>query len=130
MSENIWNNFENFWDKNEINKKAESYQNYFENKNKKEDFSWVNEKDKDSLKEKNIPKSMKWGIPNHILGDIDKAKFIIGLINPGTHMEKSDSENCNTVGEYIVKEKDKEKKIEINENQTLSFASKEIYEKI
>lgn len=53
---------------------------------------------------------MKWGIPNHILGDIDKAKFIVGLLNPRTHMKKEESEACNTVGEYIEQEIEIEKK--------------------
>lgn len=123
MSQNIFRNFENFWDKNDIKKKAESYQNYYKN-NKGEDFSWINEKDKDSLKKRTVKKSMKWGIPNHILGDIDKSKFIIGLLNPGTHMKKEESEACNTVGEYIEHEIEIEKK----ENQNFSFTSKEVYE--
>ena len=109
MSQNIFRNFENFWDKNDIKKKAESYQNYYKN-NKDEDFSWINEKDKDSLKKINISKSMKWGIPNHILGDIDNSKFIIGLLNPGINMKQDEAENCNNVGEYIKKELKSEKK--------------------
>lgn len=123
MSQNIFRNFENFWDKNDIKKKAEYYQNYYKN-NKGEDFSWINEKDKDSLKKTAVKKSMKWGIPNHILGDIDKSKFIIGLLNPGTHMKEEESEACNTVGEYIEQEIEIEKK----ENKNFSFTSKEVYE--
>ena len=80
MSQNIFKNFENFWNKNDIKQKAEDYHNYFENTDKEGDFSWINEKDKSSLKKGDIPKSMKWGIHNHILGDIDKAKFIIGYL--------------------------------------------------
>ncbi len=123
MSQNIFKNFENFWNKNDIKQKAEDYHNYFENTDKEGDFSWINKKDKSSLKENNITKSMKWGIPNHILGDIDKAKFIIGLLNPRTHMEREEYEDCDTVGEYIENEINIEKK----ENQ--SFSSKEVYEK-
>ncbi|HBI0959558.1 TPA: hypothetical protein ACYS2D_001813 [Staphylococcus aureus] len=125
MSENIWKNFENFWNKNEIKQKSELYHNYFENPNKEESFSWINEKDKDSLKKINISKSMKWGIPNHILGDIDNSKFIIGLLNPGINMKQDEAENCNTVGEYIEKELKSEKK----ELKEISFPSKEVYEK-
>lgn len=108
MSQNIFKNFENFWNKNDIKQKAEDYHNYFENTDKEGDFSWINEKDKSSLKKGDIPKSMKWGIPNHILGDIDKAKFIIGLLNPGTNMTEKDAKKCETVGDYIKNEMNKE----------------------
>lgn len=124
MSQNIFKNFENFWNKNDIKQKAEDYHNYFENTDKEGDFSWINEKDKSSLKKGDISKSMKWGIPNHILGDIDKAKFIVGLLNPRTHMKKEESEACNTVGEYIEQEIEIEKK----ENKNFTFTSKEVYE--
>lgn len=137
MSQNIFKNFENFWNKNDIKQKAEDYHNYFENTDKEGDFSWINEKDKSSLKKGDIPKSMKWGIPNHILGDIDKAKFIIGLLNPGTNMTEKDAKKCETVGDYIKNEMNKE----MGENRDLVIrtdkkkykipfpgASKEIYE--
>lgn len=137
MSQNIFKNFENFWNENEIKQKAKAYHNYFEDPEKKGDFSWVNEKDKDSLKKNNIEKSLKWGIPNHILGDIDKAKFIIGLLNPGTNMTKADAKKCETVGDYIKNEMNKE----MGENRDLVIrtdekkykipfpgASKEVYE--
>ena len=64
------------------------------------------------------------GIPNHILGDIDNSKFIIGLLNPGINMKQDEAENCNTVGEYI--EKNLKVKKELKE---ISFPSKEVYEK-
>ncbi|MFV5937971.1 hypothetical protein ACLIJS_07810 [Mammaliicoccus sciuri] len=85
------------------------------------DFSWINEKDKINKKSK----SVHWGIPNHILGDIDNAKVIIGLFNPGTHMNESSSEKCSTVGEYIQNEVSIEKDI----IPGVEFDSKEIYEK-
>ena len=56
MNQNIFKNFENFWDENEIKQKAKVYHNYFENPKKEGDFSWVNEKDKDSFKKNNIEK--------------------------------------------------------------------------
>ncbi|WP_145382610.1 hypothetical protein [Staphylococcus epidermidis] len=151
MSQNIFKNFENFWNKNDIKQKAEDYHNYFENTDKEGDFSWINEKDKSSLKKGDIPKSMKWGIPNHILGDIDKAKFIIGLLNPGTNMKKEESESCNTVGDYICEEKKHEMCNKIEDEEMYKdhkllirtevkpeekkykipfpFSSKEVYEK-
>lgn len=121
MSQNIFKNFENFWNKNDIKQKAEDYHNYFENTDKEGDFSWINEKDKSSLKKGDIPKSMKWGIPNHILGDIDKAKFIIGLLNPGTNMIEKDAKKCETVGDYIKNEMNKE----MEENRDLVIRTKE-----
>lgn len=137
MSQNIFKNFENFWNRNDIKQKTEDYHNYFENTDKEGDFSWINEKDKSSLKKGDIPKSMKWGIPNHILGDIDKAKFIIGLLNPGTNMGKKESEACNTVGDYIKNEMNKEmgenRDIVIKANEKeykipFPTSSKEVYE--
>lgn len=138
MSQNIFKNFENFWNENEIKKKAKAYHNYFENPEKEGEFSWINEKDKDNLKKKSIEKSIKWGVPNHILGDIDKAKFIIGLINPGINMTKKDAEKCETIGTYIKNEMNEE----MGENRELVIrrtkeekykipfpgASKEFYE--
>ena len=121
MNQNIFKNFENFWDENEIKQKAKAYHNYFENPKKEGDFSWVNEKDKDSFKKNNIEKSLKWGIPNHILGDIDKAKFIIGLLNPGTNMTKKDANKCETVGTYIKNEMNEE----MGENRDLVIRTKE-----
>lgn len=121
MSQNIFKNFENFWNKNDIKQKAEDYHNYFENTDKEGDFSWINEKDKSSLKKGDISKSMKWGIPNHILGDIDKAKFIIGLLNPRTNMTKKDAKKCETVGDYIKNEMNKE----MGENRDLVIRTKE-----
>lgn len=121
MSQNIFKNFENFWDENEIKQKVKVYHSYFEDPEKKGDFSWVNEKDKDSLKKNNIEKSLKWGIPNHILGDIDKAKFIIGLLNPGTNMTKEDAKKCETVGTYIKNEMNEE----MGENRDLVIRTKE-----
>lgn len=121
MSQNIFKNFENFWDENEIKQKAKVYHSYFEDPEKKGDFSWINEKDKDSLKKNNIKKSLKWGIPNHILGDIDKAKFIIGLLNPGTNMTEKDANKCETVGTYIKSEMNEE----IGENRDLVIRTKE-----
>ncbi|MCC3738096.1 hypothetical protein [Staphylococcus hominis] len=121
MNQNIFKNFENFWDENEIKQKAKVYHNYFENPKKEGDFSWVNEKDKDSFKKNNIEKSLKWGIPNHILGDIDKAKFIIGLLNPGTNMIKKDANKCETVGTYIKNEMNEE----MGENRDLVIRTKE-----
>lgn len=50
MSQNIFKNFENFWNENEIKQKAKAYHNYFENPEKEGEFSWINEKDKDNLK--------------------------------------------------------------------------------
>lgn len=121
MNQNIFKNFENFWNENEIKQKAKTYHSYFENPEKKRDFSWVNEKDKDSLKKNNIEKSLNWGIPNHILGDIDKAKFIIGLLNPGTNMTEKDAKKCETVGDYIKNEMNKE----MGENRDLVIRTDE-----
>ena len=121
MSQNIFKNFENFWNENEIKQKAKTYHSYFENPEKEGDFSWVNEKDKDSLKKNNTEKSLNWGIPNHILGDIDKAKFIIGLLNPGTNMTEKDANKCETVGTYIKNEMNEE----MGENRDLVIRTKE-----
>lgn len=121
MSQNIFKNFENFWNENEIKQKAKAYHNYFENPEQEGEFSWVNEKDKDNLKKKTIEKSMKWGIPNHILGDIDKAKFIIGLLNPGINMTKKDAEKCETIGTYIKNEMNEE----MGENRDLVIRTEE-----
>ncbi|EEQ80971.1 hypothetical protein [Staphylococcus warneri] len=121
MSGNLWSEFETFWDRNEIEKKGERYQELYENPDKTDDtFTWVNEKDKLNKESK----AANWGIPNHILGDIDNAKFIVGLFNPGTHMTAEQSEQCSTVGEYIQKE------IEIEKNTVygVEFESKEIFE--
>lgn len=95
---------EKFWNKEKIKKQAEKYQHMYEHPEDTNDFSWINEKDKINKKSK----SVHWGIPNHILGDIDNAKVIIGLFNPGTHMNESSSEKCSTVGnifkmKYLLK---------------------------
>lgn len=119
MCGNLWNDFEIFWDKNEIGRKAVEYQYLYDHPENGNDFSWINEKDK--LNEKS--KAIHWGIPNHILGDIDKAKVIVGLLNPGTHMKSEESQNCDTVGEYIKQEV----KIERNTSRKVSSESKEVY---
>ena len=46
MSEKLWNEFEKFWDKNEIERMAEEYQYLYEHPENTDDFCWVNEKDK------------------------------------------------------------------------------------
>lgn len=120
MCGNLWNNFEKFWDKSEIERKAEEYQYLYNYPEKVKDFSWINEKDK--LNEKS--KAIHWGIPNHILGDIDNAKVIVGLLNPGTHMKSEESKNCDTVGEYIKQEV----KIEQNTSRKVNSESKEVYQ--
>lgn len=116
MSEKLWNEFEKFWDKNEIERMAEEYQYLYEHPENADDFCWVNEKDKLNTNSKAIC----WGVPNHILGDIDKAKVIVGLLNPGTHMESEVSEKCETVGDYIKNEMNKE----MGENRDLVIRTK------
>lgn len=120
MSEKLWNEFEKFWDKNEIERMAEEYQYLYEHPENADDFCWVNEKDKLNTNSKAIC----WGVPNHILGDIDKAKVIVGLLNPGTHMESEVSEKCDTVGKYIKEEV----KIEKNSSRKVDSESKEVYQ--
>ncbi len=121
MSEKLWDEFIQFWDEDEIKEKAERYQELYENPEEIDnDFSWVNKKEKLNK----ISKAAMWGIPNHILGDIDNSKFIIGLFNPGTHMNKTTSEECSTVGEYIQSEVSLEKNIV----DGVEFDSKEVYE--
>lgn len=120
MNENLWNEFENFWDKSEIKIKAEEYQYLYDHPENVKNFSWINKKDK--LNEKS--KAIHWGIPNHVLGDIGKAKVIVGLLNPGTHMKSQASEKCDTVGKYIKEEV----KIEQNSSMKVHFDSKEAYQ--
>ncbi|MBI5973644.1 hypothetical protein [Staphylococcus caledonicus] len=127
MSNDLWNKFENFWNKEEVKEKAERYQELYKNPEiEDEEFSWINDNDRDDLKRKKS-KAIRWGIPNHILGDIDNAKFIVGLLNPRTHMKTKDSNDCETVGEYIQEEFAIEKKY-VNDKNNTDFASKEIFE--
>ena len=46
MSQNIFKNFENFWNENEIKQKAKAYHNYFEEHEKKEIFLGLMKKTK------------------------------------------------------------------------------------
>ncbi|EHJ07582.1 hypothetical protein [Staphylococcus simiae] len=123
MTGELWSKFEDFWDKEKIEDKAKLYQDFYDGSKKKDQgFTWVSSKDQLN-KESN---AAKWGIPNHVLGDVDNTEVIIGLFNPGTHMDTDASESCNTVREYIQGEVNKEKE---NANQTgVDFESKEIYE--
>lgn len=124
MSNDLWNEFEKFWDREEVKEKAERYQELYKNPEiEDEEFPWINDNDRDDLKRKKS-KAIHWGIPNHILGDIDNAKFIVGLFNPGTHMDTEKSKKCETVGDYIKKEV----KIEKKEVERVDFESKEIFE--
>ncbi|CAM3109578.1 hypothetical protein [Staphylococcus argensis] len=108
MSESLWNELEEFWNNGgNIEEKAEKYHYLYEHPESKEKFSWGHHKDEQlEKKSSKSGKVLRWGIPNHVLGDIDKAKVVIGLLNPRTQTEES--KNCDTVGEYIRKERTNE----------------------
>ncbi|SCT09251.1 hypothetical protein [Staphylococcus caeli] len=120
MDNSIWSDFEKFWNKKDINEKSIKYQELFNNPSSNQDFTWINKSDVLNSKSK----AVNWGIPNHILGDIDNSNFIIGLFNPGTNMKKNISEKCNTVGKYIITEREFEKSL----IDTLNVQSKEVFE--
>lgn len=117
MSESLWNELEEFWDNGgNIEEKAEKYKELNENPESEEEFSWGHHQD-EKLKKKygDGAKALHWGVPNHVLGDIDNAKVIIGLLNPRT--QTKESKNCDTVGEYIREER----KNESNEDESNEF---------
>lgn len=54
MSNDLWNEFEKFWDREEVKEKAERYQELYKNPEiEDEEFSWINDNDRDDLKRKN-----------------------------------------------------------------------------
>lgn len=108
MSESLWNELEEFWDKENVEEKAEKYQELYEDPKEDsqnvEEFSWVHEKDNLNAKSQSIA----WGIPNHVLGDIDKAKVVVGLLNPGTLITDEEAKEYTTIRGYIKEELERE----------------------
>ncbi|WP_368791302.1 hypothetical protein AB3Z09_04205 [Companilactobacillus farciminis] len=75
-------------------------------KNNDNSFSWVLDGDKDSIK--NIEKSMskssrsiKWGLPNLVIGDYENAEFFLCLLNPRVQSSTSDGKN---IKDYVKRE--------------------------
>lgn len=104
--QDFWSNHEDY----DIREKAREYIELYESNGNSDHFSWVHPEDAPYIKE-NGCNAVRWGIPNQILGDIEKAKFIFGLYNPGTHMKNEESNECANIKEYVDRETEKESDI-------------------
>ncbi|WCG35917.1 hypothetical protein [Companilactobacillus farciminis] len=101
----------------EINNKAEIYKEAFNKEKEIKDFSWVLDADKKVLKLGRNSKdvnSIKWGIPNMVIGNPESADFYLCLLNPRV---EDATKSVKNVQEYILKETGKISKDEITEEK-------------
>ena len=95
----------------EITKNATEYIKFYDDKEKSKkeikDFSWVLDADKKVLKLGRNSKdvnSIKWGIPNMVIGNPESADFYLCLLNPRVQDSETKADN---VEEYIANCKNK-----------------------
>lgn len=117
----------------EITKNATEYIKFYDDKEKSKkeikDFSWVLDADKKVLKLGRNSKdvnSIKWGIPNMVIGNPESADFYLCLLNPRVQDSETKADN---VEEYILKETGKKSKEEIlgKENESANYFRNEYY---
>lgn len=87
--------------------------------NNDDDFSWLDIEDKQWEK---INNNIKFGIPNHVRGDIEKAELFICLTNP--NIDIRDNNKFNSLEEYYSfgEENDKSKKSELKNQSEYKIA--------
>lgn len=120
--QDFWSNHGDY----DIREKAREYIELYQSNGNSEHFSWVHPEDAPYIKE-NGCNAVRWGIPNQILGDIDKAKFIFGLFNPGTQMRTGIGNECKDITEYVEEEKKEERNLGVD---GVNFESKEYSENL
>lgn len=101
----------------EVSNKAEIYKEAFNKEKEIKDFSWVLDADKKVLKLGRNSKdvnSIKWGIPNMVIGNPESADFYLCLLNPRV---EDATKSVKNVQEYILKETGKISKDEISEEK-------------
>lgn len=117
----------------EITKNATEYIKFYDDKEKSKkeikDFSWVLDADKKVLKLGRNSKdvnSIKWGIPNMVIGNPESADFYLCLLNPRVQDSETKADN---VEEYILKETGKKSKEEFlgKENESANYFRNEYY---
>lgn len=118
--QDFWSNHENY----DIREKAREYIDLYQSNGNSDHFSWVHPEDAPYVNA-NICKAIRWGIPNQIIGDIEKAKFVIGLINPGTQISTLAGNQCDNITEYVTAEQAEENNTGVN---NVHFESKEYSE--
>lgn len=118
--QDFWSNHEDY----DIREKAREYIELYQSNGNSDHFSWVHPEDAPYIKE-NGCNAVRWGIPNQIIGDIEKAKFVIGLLNPGTQIETEASNQCGNITEYVTAEQAEENNTGVD---NVSFESKEYSE--
>ncbi|AMY05964.1 hypothetical protein CD149_07055 [Staphylococcus condimenti] len=113
----FWSNSNQY----DIKEKAEEYIELYKTGANSDHFTWVHPEDAPYINTDNC-KAAQWGIPNQILGDIEKAKFIFGLYNPGTQMKNNEANKTTNVEDYVNKEKEAEQTVN---GEHFDFESKE-----
>jgi len=105
---------ENPWNEKTITSLGKKYNEYYEKEKELEkkgelkdtdkigedEFSWVLEEDKGKIDDSKS-NSIKWGIPNQVIGDYEKANLFLCLLNPRTRNLTDEGKNLKS---YINKE--------------------------
>ncbi len=99
----FWSNHDDY----DIREKAREYIDLYNSNGNSDHFSFVHPEDEPYIKTDGC-NAVRWGIPNQVLGDIEKAKFIFGLYNPGTQMKTGIGNKCKNINEYVEEEQKEE----------------------
>lgn len=118
--QDFWSNHEDY----DIREKAREYIELYQSNGNSNHFSWVHPEDALYINTNNC-KALRWGIPNQIIGDIEKAKFVFGLLNPGTQISTKAGNQCDNITEYVTAEQAEENNTGVN---NVHFESKEYSE--
>lgn len=106
------------------NDPTEDERENFKARDNGDDFSWVLESDKTKLDVEKGDQSIRWGIPNQIIGDPASASFFLCLLNPRTRNSKI-SADSKSLQKFITAENE-EKDLNSN-NQKEYFSNKNLY---